>query len=356
MQLPGNWRHCWIGWLNNKILKIVHIMIFEKFIRGYIEFIKEHFDIDEHRFFVVGKNYGKYNLDGLPHTRIVDNTAAVLSFNASLYGADKIILHGLWNPKIIRLLNLQPWLITKCYWMMWGGDFYNHAHESVDKKKLIKKIRHFITFVKGDFEFAQKHYGASGTLHPAMGYPGQLFENIYSDQEQVTSPKARILLGNSADTSNKHMDALQRLKAAAMAEDIEVIVCPLSYGGEAYAEDVIKVGKELFGDKFMPLKDFMSFDEYTKLLVGLNTALFNHDRQQGLGNIVAMLGNGKKVFFKKNNTLYDFFQSINVTIYDMEELDLSAIPAEVAQENIKSIKEYFSTAHFKKQLSNIFYS
>lgn len=329
-------------------------MIFEKFIRSYIEFINEHFNIKEHHFFVIGKDYGRYNLDGLPHTTIVDKAASVLTFNARLYSADKVILHGLWNPKVIRLLNLQPWLVSKCYWMMWGGDFYNYQQEPLAKKKLIKRIRHFITFVKGDFEFVQKHYGAHGSLHECVMYPVSFYEDFYEEQKIRGNETINILVGNSADPSNNHSEIFKYLQK--YKEERIIIYVPLSYGNPIYATEVEALGKSIFGEKLIVLKDIMPLVSYKKFLKTIDIGVFYHNRQQGTGNMIPLIINGSKVFLRPGVTTWQLFTDLGVKVYDMKEFDLVPLSVEEIQKNQESMKHFFSRENYIQRLKLIFNS
>lgn len=337
-------------------MKIVHIMIFEKFIRGYIEFLDEHFNINEHRFYIVGKDYGKYNLDGLPQTKIINTISSVFGFNADLYLADKIILHGLWNPKVIRLLNLQPWLIKKCYWMMWGGDFYNYENEGKQKKRLINKLRHFISLFKDDFELVKEKYHTWGTLHQCIAYPEQVFEKTVLPVNSHTTETVRILVGNSADAANNHAEALQMMRDK-IQDDMEVnIICPLSYGSDWIANHVEQLGAELFGNRFKALKKFIPFDQYNKLLNNVEIAVFNHKRQQAVGNVTSMLSKGKKVYLHPANVLFNYFNDLDIQVYDIHDFNVKPLDEIVRNRNVENMKKYFSIETYLQQLKNLFYS
>lgn len=335
-------------------MRIVHVMIFEKFIRAYIEFLDENFDIDEHTFLIIGKDYKKYDLSGLPNVYFINNPIKVPALLLKLYAASKIIIHGLWDKRFIKILLLQPWLIKKCYWMMWGGDFYNYENETADKKKLIRRLKHFISIIKGDFDFVKKWYKAHGKLHECIAYPAQLFEFTTLPFKANNSGTIQILLGNSADPSNNHEGALQLLKTYCNnREDIQ-IACPLSYGGKWNADNISKLGKDLFHDKFQALKDFLPFDKYNDFLNTIDIAVFNHDRQQGVGNITSMLSKGKKVFLKKNNPLFEFFKSVNVEVYDIEYFNLAGLDLDTRNRNIENMKNYFSKENYIRQLNILF--
>jgi len=337
-------------------MKIAHVMIFEKFIRSYIEFLDENFNINDHLFFIIGKDYKNYDLNNLPNVYFIDNPIGIPKFLYNLHIADKIIIHVLWDKRFIKLLLLQPWLIKKCYWMMWGGDFYNYENESANKKRLIGKIRHFISLFRGDFELVKKWYCTYGELHECIAYPVQLFEATTLPPANNHSGTTTILLGNSADPSNNHKAALELLKIYREEGKAFQIICPLSYGGDWQAKIIVKLGKDMFGDDFTPLTEYISFEKYNELLNNIDIAIFNHNRQQGVGNVTSMLAKGKKVFLNRNNILFDFFKGLDIEVYDIKQFDLSQLDTATRDRNIQKMKRFFSKENYLKQLNNLFYS
>ncbi|NCU05217.1 MAG: TDP-N-acetylfucosamine:lipid II N-acetylfucosaminyltransferase [Chitinophagaceae bacterium] len=326
-------------------------MIYEKFIKGYIQFVEEHFDISDHTFYIIGKEQTAYNLNGLPNVVKISSYSSLFRLLGGLLFSKKIILHGLWHPGINRLLLMQPWLIEKCYWMMWGGDFYYYDLEPAYKKKLIRKIRHFVGFVKGDYEFIKNKYGAEGMFHESILYP-VAFCDGYAVKNNKTENIVRILVGNSADPSNNHLAIFNKLSEY-KNESIEIIV-PLSYGNKEYANEVINAGRMIFGDKLRPLNDFMPLHEYETLLNSIDIGIFNHGRQQGLGNIIKLLSYGKKVYLRNDISTWDFFTDMGVTLCNIEVVDLTPIDPEVAETNAKLVGSYFTKENYIKQLASLF--
>lgn len=51
---------------------------------------------------------------------------------------------------------------------------------------------------------------------------------------------------------------------------------------------VIIKGKELFGEKFIPLTEFMTFEKYLEFLGSIDIAIFAHKRQQAMGNTITI--------------------------------------------------------------------
>ena len=273
--------------------------------------------------------------------------------------ADKIILHGLFNLRIIVLLLWQPWILKRCYWVIWGGDLYASQLgpktskwylKEFCKKLFVSKIGHLITHIKGDYELAKQWYGARGIWHSCFMYPSNLYkDHCVSSESRV---EISILLGNSAAPTNHHMDVLEQLIPYAN-EDVR-IYCPLSYGGFANADKIEQEGKKIFGEKFIALRHLMPIKEYVELLSKVDIALFNHDRQQAVGNITSLLGLGKKVYLRKGVTTWKMLTNMGIVVYDISKIELTKISKDVANRNIKIIQNNFTEKKLKEQWSKIY--
>jgi len=342
---------------------ILHLCVLDKFIDPFFQFTKENmpdFDVN-HQFYinVLSNNYSTPKGENVFLAGNAKPLARYAWLAQQINKADKIILHGLWDHRINQLLSFQPWALKKCYWAIWGGDLYTYQlskrtlgwwRNEAFRRFIIKRIGHFITHIRGDYELAQKWYGAKGIWHECFMYPS----NLYQDSLVRATPHdgINILLGNSADPSNNHIDALEKLRPYA-TEDIQIF-CPLSYGDAENAKKVVDYGKSIFGDRFIPLLEFMRFDEYKTLLAQIDIAIFNHKRQQGMGNITTLLGMGKKVFIRSNVTSYHAIRSLGALVYDVEHIDLSPIDINHASRNSKIIANYFSSEHLTQSWRQIY--
>ena len=76
----------------------------------------------------------------------------------------------------------------------------------------------------------------------------------------------------------------------------------------------------MFGGKFTPLLDYMSPLEYSSFLSGISIGVFNHDRQQGLGNIRKLLRMGSKVYVSSDSGIVDDLRADGSTVYLTESL------------------------------------
>lgn len=336
--------------MNYKKKKIVHIAPNEKFIPSFIDFVNEHFHEYLHIFILLGKKEYKYGLKEQYLVQWLDKKIKVFALIRDMYTADKIIIHGLWSEDIVKLLYIQPWLLKKCFHIMWGGDFYFPEKQSWFKKQVIKKMGHFITYIEGDYQKIKKLYNAKGIYHECFMYPSNLYKEYIIKSKQDTI--INIQVGNSGDPTNNHIEAFEKLKKF-KNENINVYV-PLSYGNEIYIAEVLKIGEEIFSNKFKPITTFIPLEEYQDFLSKIDIAIYAHKRQQGMGNIITLMGLGRKVFIRNDITPWYFFKNLGVEVYDFNTIDINLICDKIKQKNMRYIKNYFSEKNYVSQLKKIF--
>jgi len=215
---------------------------------------------------------------------------------------------------------LQPWLLKKSNWVIWGGDLYQY---NAPKDTLYKKFEEFLrrivlrniaeitTVIKGDYNLAKKWYNVKGRLRYAM-YSVPLNTNaidkiIKSNVKPSENPgSVSILIGNSADPGNNHFEIIEILKKFKNEEIL--IYSLLNYGDSDYADKVIEYGKKEFGEKFIGIVDYMQYDDFILFMNNIEIIVFNHKRQQALGNLFLAYYLKKKVFINTESTLYEFFR------------------------------------------------
>ena len=106
---------------------ILHLFGWDKkFVLPFIDLVHKHFDDGRHKFII----YGSVGSEEVPPsndificTNLLKNSCVVAK---KMHNAEKIILHGLFNCHLLYILALQPWLLKKCCWVLWGGDLYAH--------------------------------------------------------------------------------------------------------------------------------------------------------------------------------------------------------------------------------------
>ncbi len=216
---------------------------------------------------------------------------------------------------------------------------------------MIKRIGHIITYIRGDYELAQRWYGAQAKHHECFMY----LSNLYREHIAL-KPKSdattRILIGNSASPTNNHFAIFEKLEPYKQ-QNIE-IYCPLSYGCKKTAKNVAEEGKKRFGEKFIPIFEFMPLDKYLEFLGEMDIAVFAHTRQQGMGNSITLIGLGKKVYMRNDVVQWKLFEDIGVKVFDFENFDICPADQEALVQNKEKVKEYFSEENLKRQYQTIF--
>lgn len=360
-------------------MKYLHLFPNEKFIKSYIEFINENFDKNEHKFLIidgvgekdikipVDKNIEKYISKGRNFKGIIKKMFLILQLPILYFKlflncnkAEKIYFHGLFDIRIIVFLYLFKGFLNKSSWIIWGGDLYSYLKQ---KNKFLYKefykidsyvksnFYRYITHIEGDYELAQKWYKAKGKYFDCFMYPSNLYKNIEIISEK--KEELYIQVGNSADPSNNHFEILNKLEKF-KNQNIKLF-CILSYGDKKYAEKVIVYGKKIFGEKFIPITEFMKYENYMFFLNELDIAIFAHDRQQAFGNITSLLSMKKTVYLKETVTTYETLTKLGLKIKKFNSLEiLEKFEEKILTENKEKIKEVFSIKNLKKDLINIF--
>lgn len=347
---------------------ILHIYTLEKFIAPFLDFMETNFPTSDHVHFAFG-DVEKYPLpkcssELFVHKRIGRSFGAVKLISHLTYlmhRADKIVLHGLWSNLVNQIIYTMPWLLKKCYWIIWGGDLYRYSlgirnrewqRDEGYRRTVIRKMGNLVTYVPGDVTLAREWYHAEGLHHECIMYPSNIY-NEGSNETKQNTREIRILVGNSADPSNNHADIFRKI--APVISGNQVVICPLSYGNQGYAELVMAQGVEYFGKQFQPIREFQDISKYKALLGSVTFGMFAHDRQQGMGNIINLIGAGASVYLRSTTTTWDLLRRLGIKVFDQLSNDF---PAELSPDeritNRRIICENFNQKKLFSQYSRIF--
>lgn len=350
----------------NKKVKILHLISLEKFTESYIELVNTNYDEKEHCFLVWPNANNQYTLNVVnKNVQIINKKLAdIHRIMQKIKYSEKIILHGFPSYHLLIYFFARSSFLKKVYWVVWGGDLYQYYKrnssaklrlEELIRKKIIRCANGIITHVKGDYDLAVKWYNTRATYFYSFMYTSNSFKDYHLGKKNNSDGKYIIQVGNSADPSNNHIEVFKRLMKY-KDEHIEII-CPLSYGDKAYTQKIIIYGTEIFGDKFVPIIDFIPFDKYLKILAKVDIAIFNHRRQQALGNIITLLGLGKKVYIREEITSWQFCIDHGLKVFNVND-DYKDIFVEIdrttKKRNINNVKKYFSAEKLIEDWGRIF--
>lgn len=351
---------------------ILHLFPAEKFTTDYINRIQYLFDSTDHLFIIYGKIKREYRLDEITHKEQVIQSQTLYElgrvFEDLVKLSQKVICHSLFL-KLVDLILLNK-VISKnnasLVWNIWGKDLYEDYDRSKTvkafllvkpivkeavRKSLIHKMDIFIT--TGDYEVLQERYKLKPTSQ-VMG--AQYTYNLLEQIEIYKNEKINVMVGHSATDTCRHIETFQMLKP--YSGKIKVI-CPLSYPDDKrYIDMVTKIGREIFGDDFIPLTSFMKYEEYVKFLNTVDIGVFNNSRQQGMGNITNLLYLGKKVYLSQDNTIRKSYHKPEYNIFDCEEIQsddfLILLTEDELKNNRNKIIYKFSDENFKKEWGRVF--
>jgi len=319
---------------------ILHVMILDKFLPSFIDFIDEHFGRENHHYVFITSEKYEYGLTKEHNVEFLHTDDDIfITLLECMIQAKKIILHGLWRDKIDLLLYSNQTLLKKCYWVMWGGDFYFPETKSVMRKEVIKKMGHCIPVNYGDYLYIKEHYTSSAIYHECLNYPRSiLIQNKDFSVERNKDNVKKVLVGNSATQTNFHFEIFDKLRGT---NNIEVYV-PLSYGDKDYAKEVIAYGRKCF-QYFYPLVHSMDSSSYQLFLETMDVAIFKHNRQQAVSTMMSLLGMGKTVYMSKIPTTWEMFAHLGMFIKDIDIFTaLDEISTAEARFNISTINDTFS--------------
>jgi hypothetical protein len=329
----------------------------------FIDFVQSNFNKDEHFFVLLGVD--TKDKDRIQNDRYIISISKeeksvfkllkkIVVLILLFLRNRKIILHSLFSKQLVGFLFINPWFLKKCNWVIWGGDLYSYQKPKITMKQkiyeymrafCIKRFGGIVSLTPGDYKLAKKWYNTNAKEYFGM-YINPIKKEYLDNIKTKEKKEVYIQIGNSATESNNHIEAINLLKKYKY-ENIKIFV-PLSYGDKDYALKVKKYGEEIFGEKFNAMMDFLKPKEYSEYLGNIDILVFNHNRQQGLGNIYALVYLGKKIFIRRDISSWSFFED-TLDIKLANTLDIDKI-------NFESFVANNDAIHNKKRAEETFYN
>lgn len=351
---------------------IVHLFPKSKFTEPFINFMINNFDMSHHEIFLYTNGPNDISEDCYKQSNIFDmDNQSFKWLYKKLNAANKVIMHNLSvNADVLFFLYLNKKFLKKTAWFIWGGDLYcfrdkrtgviEYAIEYI-RKRVIQTIPLFVSWIASDCRLANLWYKTDSAFMPVAYYDEELV-NVLSELKEMPKTKiktVKILVGNSATKTNNHAEVLEFLRKWA-TEDIE-IYAPLSYGDSSYGDEIQEMGQSFFGDKFKAIRTYMSRREYFSFLNEIDVVIFNHDRQQALGNIIALLSLGKKLYLRNSTTMWEtLVDDMGFEIFTIEELkkstlsDLKNIDNEIMSKNECIAQKHYDLQERVKEWEAVF--
>jgi hypothetical protein len=185
-------------------------------------------------------------------------------------------------------------------------------------------------------------------------YPSNVFSTEHKNfrDKILNHDKVNLMIGNSAIPENRHEFALKVIKDSLFVN--ATIYCPLSYGDRQYANKIYQLGVSYFGERFNSLFDYMDKEMYLKFLSKMDIILMLQERQAGMGNIIQLLGLGKKIYFDSNAPHFIYLRKIGFIVFSVNDFNSKELTIDEAIINLNLVKKYFSLGSLQDQWENIF--
>ena len=276
---------------------------------GFIEFMQENISEEFRYILIKGKKAAEFSAK--KDVLLLNNRLELVTNSQAKYwlkSSDAIILN--WVDGLILSLLFANRKKTAA--MFWGGDltfFLKGLSSETPIKRFVshcvkKQIEHLpciITLTKGEYKQLESACSLQGEwfLGSFMSNTMKEIQEIHSKREE--HKEVRVLLGNSATLTNRHERMFDLLKK--YSDENILFYCPLTYGDTDYRNRVIESGREAFGEKFVPIIKHMDSSAYLEFLSTISVGVFNHNRQQAMGNISRLLAFGAKVYLSEDGPL-----------------------------------------------------
>lgn len=321
-------------------MKFVHCMILEeKFTKGVSHFYDRYFAKKNHTIYYFSSkndsvvNFQLLNINYKILKKSKYNLKRIFEQINQLKKYDYIVFHSLFINEFYKIFFLlQPKLMKKIIWIEWGYDLYTRTkHRNLIRRMLhnyfCSKIPNFIAIFPPDIDVYKNIFKNSNTrifYAPYIGYPPGYQGKFYDPSKKISdiiksNDTIYIQIGHNAMPSLNHIEVLYELKRYAK-ENIKIIL-PLSYGeNEIYIDKVEKCAKELFGEKAVCLRKFLSSSDYFNIVNKVSIAIFNTERQCALGNIYHMIFNNVKLYMPRNSVMFKYFNEKGVPVTSFEDI------------------------------------
>ena len=353
-------------------MKIFHLMSSLNYpiLVNYIEFINNNFMMDQHTFLIIVKNnYICKDLKNCVNVTTIDyeDINKFIIIIDEIKKSDITLLHFLsfTTPQKLYILTHRS-ILNKLTWIGWGADLYEWRIKNVSRFRAIyidiislilrRKIKRFVGIFPPDIIFFKKEYRskamtfyASYSINMSGTQQNDEITSTYLDDKIKNNFCINIQVGHSSNPILNHIEVLKILSKY-KNENMKIFL-PLNYGSKEYGDVVEKEAKEIYGVKVNCIRNKMTQKEYIDFLKKIDIAIFNTNRQIGLGNVIPLLSMGKKIFFPKESVMYQFYNLNNVKIYDYSEIKTMTFESITKNTdiNMKSVRDYINKNFLSKK-------
>ena len=164
-----------------------------------------------------------------------------------------------------------------------------------------------------------------------------------------------VWLGNSATINVNYFENLPKIWFHGYKN--RKLIVSLAYGSPWVRNLTVRLGKLLFGKKFMPLTDFMPLHEYNKLMLSCSTMIQPHYEPQAQGNIITALWLGMRVYMSEKSISYAFYKRIGALVFSWEsefkKYHYALLTDAEVEHNRHVLNRWFGKEHIQQGVLNV---
>lgn len=226
---------------------------------------------------------------------------------------ERFFLHGQFSPELwLALLSgaIRPHQVD---WHIWGADLYEAAEGR--RAELFYRMRRAaqgrvgrVHGTLGDLDHYRRHH--PGVPTSVLYFPTRMPDATAPSAARTppvpsvpSVPGLTVLVGNSGDRSNRHVEALRTIRGQ-FGPETRVLI-PFGYppDNEAYARVVRAEAHRLFRSRNVRmLGRQLALDDYAALLAECDLGYFLAPRQQGIGTLSLLIRQGVPFVLSRDNT------------------------------------------------------